>query len=164
PSPTYLKLIDDLREDALNVGGWTRAFTRADDIYQDRLAGLRTDAVTAFGRDEAWFDRHFEIERGEKYHRPEPKLATRERIDLDLSGRGLKSVVGDRWMLHRGDLDLSDNELRSRFAVPEHVEGSVSLANNALRDLRAGMRRRQLVIDGNLDLSNNKNLRSLDGL
>jgi hypothetical protein len=91
-------------------------------------------------------------------------LCSSKPFDLELSSRGLTTFAGGRsWSLHQGNLNFADNLITDAWVLPDLVEGSVSLANNAIRDLQT-FYDHSVEITKDLDLSHNKNLRKLDGL
>lgn len=163
PGPVYAQLLEQLRDDALNVGGWSAVFL--DDLTRAARDTQSTKAELGkvLGLDAAALEQHFVFEPSPAYPR-EISFRTKGTLDLDRSGQGLNYLVGlQAWTHHRGNLDLSDNLLATSWDLPGKLEGNLSLADNAYADLSC-FRDRPIEVVGDVDLSRNKNLRRLDGL
>ncbi len=157
PPATFVKLLDDLRSDAVNVGGWGDFFATKAQSYANDEAEVRAAAKKTMP------DVDITITAKTDYGYTSPHVVTKG--DLDLHGKQLVDALGgsDDWDQHDGNLDLSDNMLSSPWALPAHVTGDLNLSNNAFKSLRI-LDMRDLVVDGDLDLSNNRHLRSLQDL
>lgn len=161
PLPTYAQLLSTLNRNGLDIGAWAGHFLGDAAYFPQASAACRQDHLALFGLDPATFDAHFEVVRSEGYTRSEPAIRTTKPIDLDLSGRGLSSIGYADWLEHKGDLNLAGNELEGTWALPQLIHGSLSLADNAFQDLGSAFGE-PIRIEGDLDLSNNKNLSSLE--
>ncbi|MFO0729290.1 MAG: hypothetical protein U1E65_36255 [Myxococcota bacterium] len=161
PGPFAARALEQIRSDLLNAGSWSRMLIPDETKIAEKQARTLDKLQATLGLSAAAVKErfHFTLD-----GHGEPVLRTTQPLDIDLSGRGLSGVVGGRsWALHQGDLNFADNMMTSAWVLPDRVEGSVSLANNALRELRT-FTYHTVEITKDLDLSHNKNLRSLDGL
>lgn len=163
PSPTYAQLLSTLNRDGLDIGGWAGCFLDDAAYYPEASRACRQDQLALLGLDPATFDAHFTIVPHEGYTRTEPALRTQKPIDLDLSNRGLSYLGYADWLEHSGDLNLAGNALGGTWGLPLLIHGSLSLADNAFEELSSGFSQ-TIRVEGDLDLSGNRNLRSLEGL
>lgn len=162
PTPTYAQLLSTLNRNGLDIGGWAGCFLDDSTLFAKTSQKCRKTQKKLLGLDDATFDAHFSIIKQDGYSRSEPAIRTTQSIDLDLSGRGLDFLGYFDWLEHTGDLNLAGNELTGTWGLPELIHGSVSLADNAFTELGSGFDR-PVRIEGDLDLSHNRNLRELEG-
>lgn len=162
PTPTYAQLLSTLNRNGLDIGGWAGCFMGDATLFAKMSQECRQRQKELLGLDDATFDAHFSIVKQDGYSRSEPAIRTTQPIDLDLSGRGLEFLGYFDWLEHSGNLNLAGNELRGTWGLPEVIHGSLSLADNAFQELGSTFDR-PVRIEGDLDLSHNRNLRSLDG-
>lgn len=161
PGPSAARTLEQIRSDLLNVGSWANMLVPDETKLAAKQAAESQRLQALLGLSAAQVKEHFEASTDRWGGL---SLQTSKPLDFNLGSRQLTEVMSDAtWTSHRGNLDLSDNLIDSAWVLPDRLEGSASLASNALRDL-GSFGFHPVEITGDLDLSNNKNLRSLEGL